>query len=144
MEQLKLSPIEKLVAKKIEQTKTKVSQPGYIKELITKLYPKIEDALARGCEYEDIAKSICETQIKIKVSTLKQYHVANRREQEKAKQQLSSKQPQAIVNSHQNASHSEGVLAERQFQEIIQTENPKSSPPLDRQQSAIDKLFANK
>ena len=115
MEQLKLSPIEKLVAKKIEQTKTKVSQPGYIKELITKLYPKIEDALARGCEYEDIAKSICETQIKIKVSTLKQYHVANRREQEKANQQLSSKQPQTIVDSQP-----------------------------DRKQSAIDKLFVNK
>lgn len=78
-----LSPLEKAIAKKIDQTKGKASQPGYLRELITKLHLRIEAALSRGCEYNDLAKSITEGGVKISAATLKQYHTEHRRKLEK-------------------------------------------------------------
>jgi hypothetical protein len=78
-----LSPLEKAIAKKLDQAKSKGSQPGYLRELVAKLHLRIEAALARGCEYDDLAKAISESGVKISTATLKQYHTEHRRRLEK-------------------------------------------------------------
>jgi|GEM_PF-3820894 len=72
------SPLEKLVGKKIKSVKPKSKQPGYLKSLIKTHFSLIEDALANGCEYDDIAQAISETEVTISPSTLKKYHQTNR------------------------------------------------------------------
>lgn len=76
----KQSRLEKLIGKKIKKVKPKHKQSGYIKKLVLKQFELIEDALDRGCDFEDIADVISE-EIKRSVSaiTLKKYHLANRR-----------------------------------------------------------------
>lgn len=83
MNQPELSPIEKAIAKKIDKTKKKANQPGYLRQLVAKLHLRIEAALARGCEYDDLAQSITESGVKISAATLKQYHTEYRRSLEK-------------------------------------------------------------
>ncbi|MEM8830684.1 MAG: hypothetical protein AAGE96_15185 [Cyanobacteria bacterium P01_G01_bin.19] len=65
MNQSELSPLEKAIARKIDKTKDKASKPGYLRTLVAKLHLKIEAALARGCEYDDLAESITEGGVKI-------------------------------------------------------------------------------
>ena len=79
MNQSELSPLEKAIAKKIDKTKDKASKPGYLRTLVAKLHLRIEAALARGCEYDDLAESITESGVKISTATLKQYHTEYRR-----------------------------------------------------------------
>ena len=79
MNQPELSPLEKAIAKKIDKTKDKASKPGYLRTLVAKLHLRIEAALARGCEYDDLAESITESGVKISAATLKQYHTEYRR-----------------------------------------------------------------
>jgi hypothetical protein len=76
----KQSRLEKLIGKKIKKVKPKHKQSGYIKKLVLKQFELIEDALDRGCDFEDIASVISE-EIKRSVSaiTLKKYHLANKR-----------------------------------------------------------------
>lgn len=79
MNQSELSPLEKAIARKIDHTKDKASKPGYLRKLVAKLHLRIEAALARGCEYDDLAESITESGVKISSATLKQYHTEYRR-----------------------------------------------------------------
>ncbi|PSB05659.1 hypothetical protein C7B62_24730, partial [Pleurocapsa sp. CCALA 161] len=79
MNQSELSPIEKAIARKLDKTKNKATQPGYLRKLVAKLHLRIEAALARGCEYDDLAESITESGVKISSATLKQYHTEYRR-----------------------------------------------------------------
>lgn len=76
----KQSRLEKLIGNKIKRVKPKHEQPGYIKKLVLKQFELIEEALDRGCDFEDIADVISE-EIDRSVSaiTLKRYHLANRR-----------------------------------------------------------------
>lgn len=129
MNQSELSPLEKAIAKKIDKTKNKSSQPGYLRKLVAKLHLRIEAALARGCEYDDLAESITETGVKISAATLKQYHTEYRRQLEKEAGEISE-----TVDS---------VLPPEKPEARKQKVNSQSSE-LDKKQSAIDKLFASK
>ncbi len=129
MNKSELSPLEKAIAKRIDKRKNKASQPGYLRKLVAKLHLRIEAALARGCEYDDLAESITESGVKISTATLKQYHTEYRR----SLNQDAGEIPQTI-NS---------VLPPEQPEEIKQKINTQSNQP-DRKQSAVDKLFASK
>lgn len=129
MNQSELSPIEKTIAKKIDKTKNKAHQPGYLRQLVAKLHLRIEAALARGCEYDDLAQSITETGVKISAATLKQYHTEYRRQLEKEGINYSEK-----VDSVLPSDESEENKAKVRV----------SSSQADVKQSAIDKLFTSK
>jgi hypothetical protein len=73
----KRSLIEREIAKRINKTKSKTQTPEYLKELVANLYPEMEAALSRGCDFEDLAKSISVDGIKITANKLKKYHVEN-------------------------------------------------------------------
>lgn len=129
MNQSELSPIEKDIARKIDKTKKKANQPGYLRTLVAKLHLRIEAALARGCEYDDLAKSISDSGVKISAATLKQYHTEYRRALEAEAGKVSK-----TVSL---------VLPTIEPEEIEEKVNTQSAQ-LDRRQSAIDKLLANK
>ena len=129
MNQSELSPLEKAIAKKIDKTKDKASKPGYLRTLVAKLHLRIEAALARGCEYDDLAESITESGVKISTATLKQYHTEYRRSLNEEAEEESIK-----VSS---------VLPSEQPEEI-ETEVNSQTNQSDRKQSAVDKLFASK
>lgn len=129
MNQSELSPIEKDIARKIDKTKKKANQPGYLRTLVAKLHLRIEAALARGCEYDDLAKSISDSGVKISTATLKQYHTEYRRALETEAGKVSK-----TVSL---------VLPTIEPEEIEEKVNIQSAQ-LDRRQSAIDKLLANK
>jgi hypothetical protein len=80
------------------------------------LHLRIEAALARGCEYDDLAESITESGVKISTATLKQYHTEYRR-----------------------SLNEEAVVASNTVKSILPTEKPE-----EIKQSAVDKLFASK
>ncbi len=90
---------------------------------------RIEAALARGCEYDDLAESITEVGVKISAATLKQYHTEYRRQLEKEAGEISE-----TVDS---------VLPPEKPEEKKQRVKTKSNAP-DKKQSAIDKLFTSK
>jgi hypothetical protein len=129
MNQSELSPLEKAIARKLDQTKDKASQPGYLRKLVAKLHLRIEAALARGCEYDDLAESITESGVKISTATLKQYHTEYRR-----------------------SLNEEAVGTSNTVKSILPTEKPEEMKKkrsteinqLDRKQSAVDRLFASK
>ena len=125
MNQPELSPLEKAIARKIDKTKDKASKPGYLRTLVAKLHLRIEAALARGCEYDDLAESITESGVKISTATLKQYHTEYRRSLNKEAEEVAN-----TINS---------VLPPEKPEEIKQQVNTP-----DRKRSAVDKLFANK
>ena len=129
MNQSELSPLEKAIAKKIDKTKDKASKPGYLRTLVAKLHLRIEAALARGCEYDDLAESITESGVKISAATLKQYHTEYRRSLDEEAGKTSS-----TVSS---------ILPPEQPEEIKDRATAEASQP-DRKQSAVDKLFASK
>ena len=129
MNQSELSPLEKAIAKKIDKTKDKASKPGYLRTLVAKLHLRIEAALARGCEYDDLAESITESGVKISTATLKQYHTEYRRSlNEEAQEETNT------VDS---------ILPPKQPEEIKEEAKTETNEP-DRKQSAVDKLFASK
>lgn len=133
MNQSELSPLEKSIARKIDKTKGKASQPGYLRQLVAKLHLRLEAALARGCEYDDLARSITETGVKISTATLKQYHTEYRRQLEKGVEEISE-----TVDS---------VLPPEQpgkVEKIAKTQTETKSVQSNLKQSAIDKLFAQK
>ena len=151
MDKTKLSPLEKLIAKKITQTKPKSSQPGYIKRLISNLYSHIESALDNGCEYDDIARSISETEIKIKPATLKQYYNAERRARKKAVPKTDSDLPSKVHSTYK--ANKEKTNSSSSFLSPLPTEQPHhkdhsvetaSEHLPDVRQAAKDKLFAQK
>ncbi|MEM7554612.1 MAG: hypothetical protein AAF378_11010 [Cyanobacteria bacterium P01_A01_bin.84] len=125
MNQSELSPLEKVIARKIDKTKDKASKPGYLRTLVAKLHLRIEAAIARGCEYDDLAESITEGGVKISAATLKQYHTEYRRSLNREAEEESSR-----VSS---------VLPPEQ-PEVMEQGRYKS----DRKQSAVDKLFSQK
>jgi len=125
MNQSELSPLEKVIAKRIDKTKDKASKPGYLRTLVAKLHLRIEAALARGCEYDDLAESITESGVKISAATLKQYHTEYRR----------TLNEEAEDKPHNVSS----ILPSEQSEDIKQQVNTT-----DRKQSAVDKLFASK
>ena len=131
MNQSELSPIEKAIARKLDKTKNKATQPGYLRKLVAKLHLRIEAALARGCEYDDLAESITESGVKISSATLKQYHTEYRRS---LNQEAEGIQTPRTVNS---------VLPPEQFEEVEAKASTEINQP-DRKQSAVDKLFASK
>ena len=149
MKRAKLSPLEKAICKKIEKTKSKAARPGYLRELVAKLHPKIEAALARGCEYDDLAQSISETGVKISSATLKQYHTEYRRKLRREKNQsdnsseLSKESEPAVEIEKRIEQASNWPLPTQQPPEVNAQVNPESAQP-DRKQSAIDRLFVNK
>ena len=128
MNQSELSPIEKAIARKIDKTKDKASKPGYLRMLVAKLHLRIEAALARGCEYDDLAESITESGVKISAATLKQYHTEYRRSLNEEAQDTSN-----TVKS---------ILPTEQPEEIEEISERVNKP--NQKQSAIDKLFASK
>jgi hypothetical protein len=130
MNQSELSPLEKAIARKLDKTKNKATQPGYLRKLVVKLHLRIEAALARGCEYDDLAESISESGVKISSATLKQYHTEYRRS---LNQEAAEIQIPRTVNS---------VLPPEQPEEIRQVSETVNKP--NQKQSAIDKLFASK
>lgn len=90
---------------------------------------RIEAALARGCEYDDLAESITESGVKISAATLKQYHTEYRRSlNEEAQEETNT------VKS---------ILPTEQPEEIEDKTSNRINQP-DRKQSAVDKLFASK
>lgn len=128
MNQSELSPLEKAIAKKIDRTKDKASKPGYLRTLVAKLHLRIEAALARGCEYDDLAESITESGVKISTATLKQYHTEYRRSiNEKAEG---------------NPNTVSSILPPKQSEEIKEINERVNET--NQKQSAIDKLFASK
>ena len=105
MNQTNRSTLEKTLAKRINSTKGKTQKPGYLKELIIKLYPEISAALTRGCDYSEIAKSMTTDEIKVSASTLKKYHNQNRtdksqnhREKLTQLQSVKSAEPKKLEN----------------------------------------------
>jgi predicted transcriptional regulator len=128
MNQSELSPIEKAIAKNIDKTKNKASQPGYLRKLVAKLHLRIEAALARGCEYDDLAESITESGVKISSATLKQYHTEYRRSL--------NQEAEATPNTVSS------ILPTEQPEKIEQVSETVNK--LNQKQSAVDKLFANK
>ena len=129
MNQSQLSPLEKAIAKKIDKTKDKASKPGYLRTLVAKLHLRIEAALARGCEYDDLAESITESGVKISAATLKQYHTEYRRSLNEEAEKTSS-----TVSS---------ILPTEQPEKIKDKASTETTQP-DRKLSAVDKLFASK
>ena len=129
MNQSELSPLEKAIAKKIDKTKDKASQPGYLRKLVAKLHLRIEAALARGCEYDDLAESITESGVKISAATLKQYHTEYRRSLNEEAEGIPR-----TVNS---------ILPTEKPKEIEDKTGTETTQP-DIKQSAVDKLFASK
>ncbi|MGL6340162.1 MAG: hypothetical protein ACRC80_13620 [Waterburya sp.] len=130
MNQSELSPLEKAIARKLDKTKNKATQPGYLRKLVAKLHLRIEAALARGCEYDDLAESISESGVKISSATLKQYHTEYRRS---LNMEAEGIQIPRTVNS---------VLPPEQPEEVKQVGETVNK--LNQKQSAIDKLFASK
>jgi hypothetical protein len=131
MNQSELSPLEKAIARNLDKTKNKATQPGYLRKLVAKLHLRIEAALARGCEYDDLAESISESGVKISSATLKQYHTEYRRSLNQEAEEI---QTPRTVNS---------VLPPEQPEKIGDDASTEISQP-DRKRSAIDKLFASK
>ncbi len=129
MNQSELSPLEKAIARKIDKTKDKASKPGYLRTLVAKLHLRIEAALARGCEYDDLAESITESGVKISTATLKQYHTEYRRSLNEEAEEKSK-----TVKS---------ILPPEQPEKIQDQASGEISQP-NRKQSAVDKLFASK
>ena len=129
MNQTELSPLEKAIAKKIDRTKDKASKPGYLRTLVAKLHLRIEAALARGCEYDDLAESITESGVKISTATLKQYHTEHRRSLNEEAEEKSST-ARSILPTEKPVE-----VEEKASNEIKQ---------IDSKQSAVDKLFASK
>ena len=132
MNQSELSPLEKAIAKKIDKTKDKASKPGYLRTLVAKLHLRIEAALARGCEYDDLAESITESGVKISAATLKQYHTEYRRSLNEENEEAEEKS--MTVKS---------ILPPQQPEEV-EDRVSSNTKQLDRKQSAVDRLFVNK
>jgi hypothetical protein len=130
MNQSELSPLEKAIARKLDKTKNKATQPGYLRKLVAKLHLRIEAALARGCEYDDLAESITESGVKISSATLKQYHTEYRRS---LNMEAEGIQTPRTVNS---------VLPPEQPEKIKQVSKTVNQP--NQKQLAVDKLFASK
>lgn len=128
MNQSELSPLEKAIARKIDHTKDKASKPGYLRKLVAKLHLRIEAALARGCEYDDLAESITESGVKISSATLKQYHTEYRRSL--------NQEADVMTNTV------DSILPPQQPEEIEAVSSRVNQP--NQKQSAIDKLFASK
>ncbi len=136
MNQSELSPLEKAIARKIDKTKGKPDQPGYLRKLVAKLHLRIEAALARGCEYDDLAQSITETGVKISPATLKQYHTEYRRQLEKGVEEISETFDSVLPPE-------QPVNKEKIAKTKAKTQDKSSHSP-SLKQSAIDKLFAQK
>lgn len=136
MNQSELSPLEKSIAKKIDRTKGKASQPGYLRKLVAKLHLRIEAALARGCEYDDLAQSITETGVKISTATLKQYHTEYRRQLEKETGEISETVDSVLPP--------EQPVKKEKVAQIETKTRDKSNHSSSLKQSAVDKLFASK
>ena len=132
MNQSELSPLEKAIARKIDKTKNKASQPGYLRKLVAKLHLRIEAALARGCEYDDLAESITESGVKISAATLKQYHTEYRRtlDRELEEEETKTNIPSSILPPERS--------------EPNQDKASRNTSQPNTKQSAIDKLFASK
>lgn len=129
MNQSELSPLEKAIAKKIDKTKDKASKPGYLRTLVAKLHLRIEAALARGCEYDDLAESITEGGVKISAATLKQYHTEYRR---------------SLNEEAEETNNTVKSILPTKLPEEIEEKASNQINQLDRRQSAVDKLFVNK
>ena len=136
MNQYQLSPLEKSIAKKIDRTKGKANQPGYLRKLVAKLHLRIEAALARGCEYDDLAQSITETGVKISTATLKQYHTEYRRQLEKEAGEISETVDSVLPP--------EQTVQKEKIDRVETKTKDKSSHSSSLRQSAVDKLFASK
>ncbi len=136
MNQSQLSPLEKTIARKIDKTKGKASQPGYLRKLVAKLHLRIEAALARGCEYDDLAQSITETGVKISTATLKQYHTEYRRSLEKGVEEI----PEPV----DSVLPPEQPVKKEKISQIETKTKDKSNHSSSVKQSAVDKLFASK
>lgn len=136
MNQSELSPLEKSIAKKIDKTKGKSNQPGYLRKLVAKLHLRIEAALARGCEYDDLAQSITETGVKISTATLKQYHTEYRRQLEKESGEISETVDSVLPP--------EQPVKKEKISQIETKTKDKSNHSSSLKQSAVDKLFASK
>jgi hypothetical protein len=138
MSEPNLSPLEKAIAKKVDQTKSKTVQPGYLRKLVAKMHLRIEAALARGCEYDDLAKAITESGVKISAATLKQYHTEHRRQLEQEAGTVSSIED-SILPSAQPAPTEKKLKI---FADA--TDSRKASTQTNMKQAAIDKLSSKK
>jgi hypothetical protein len=147
MNAVNLSYFEKLVATSIKRKKPKKKQRGYIKELIAKLYPTIEQALSDGLEYEDIAEAISENNLKISPITLKQYHLANRNLHNKAQDdEKSNTLPSDMTEPNPNGGESDEMLQEsstNSLKEVVSYDLPQEMNKMNdarSQNSLVEKL----
>ena len=136
MNKPELSPLERSIARKIDNKKGKASQQGYLKKLVFKLHLKIERALARGCEYDDIAKAIAEGRIKISPATLKQYHSEHRRKLEK--------ETGSVAKNTEKLLPPENPVPLKRKEANRDKAGESLSVESNLKQRAIDKLFVNK
>ncbi len=138
MNETDFSLLEKAIAKKIDQTKSKAAQPGYLRQLVAKLHLRIEAALARGCEYDDLARSIAESGVKISAATLKQYHTEYRR-------QLEKEAGDSFDRSDSILPPAVPAPATRKPEVVIKDANTQPAAILPNiKQEAAERLFSNK
>jgi|GEM_PF-5225705 len=74
-----VTPQEREAVKLFETLQSKASLPGYKKEMVRRFAFQIEDALAKGYNYEEIAGLFKQVDIEIAPSTLKKYHLEVRK-----------------------------------------------------------------
>ncbi|MGL5834680.1 MAG: hypothetical protein ACRC1Z_15810 [Waterburya sp.] len=80
------SSLEKEIAKRINNAKSKTQKPEYLRQLVANMYLEIESALARGCDFDDLAASISVDGIEITANKLKRFHRENQKQKQKQKQ----------------------------------------------------------
>ncbi len=135
---------EKQVAQKVKQVKPKSKQRGYAKKLVAKMFTVIEESLNGGCDYDDIATAISETNVKISPSTLRRYHLANRKELGYAtlpQQEVvdeSSKKAQIIYKQHEREKILPLISREQNNQ--LQTQATESTSHEREPSKLVDRL----
>jgi hypothetical protein len=135
---------EKFVAQKVKQVKPKSKQRGYAKKLVAKMFTVIEESLNQGCDYDDIATAISETKVKISPSTLKRYHLSNRKnfdpENLPQQQRLDQSNQKAIDSEKQYDSEKSLLSIGSELQAQLKTQANKSTDHGQEPSNLVDKL----
>ncbi len=74
-----ISPIELALQKRLSKLQPKVKTPGFLRSVIQRQSVRIDAALAMGYSYDEIAQIFTEQGISCKGSTLKKYHLQEKK-----------------------------------------------------------------
>lgn len=74
-----VSPLELALQKRLEKLQPKVKTPGFLRSVIQRQSVRIDAALAMGYSYDEIAQMFSELGIQCKGSTLKKYHLEEKK-----------------------------------------------------------------